>query len=727
VIVRAFLAAWLVATAVPAAEVKIFRLARQQAFLRGELDGIGVDALGTLRLAASAERLAAFAEPFVLAASRGPDGWVVGTGNEGRVMAVAADGTVSELFAVPEPEVFAVLATEDGTVYAAGSPSGAVYRWREGRAEPFFAPGETYVWDLELLPDGRLLVATGTQGRLFVVDAAGSGTVLWDGDDTHVRAVHALADGSVLAGTADEGLVVRISPEGRVRTLHDAAEPEVVDFAAGPDGVVFTAAVASEASQLPATPAKPQASAEQGQQGGGKAEEEAEAGAAVVVVVEETATDTLLGSRPPGYQGPRSNVLRIDATGNVESVARLDEDTVYDLLWADGRLWIGTGVEGKLYTLRDRDLVLENDVDERQIMALVPAGGELPAFATTNAAAFYRLAGGQSRSGSYTSPVLDAQQISRFGTFRWLGEQPPGSQLRFSFRSGLSAEPDRTWSAWTPAEQGREIDLAAVPAARYVQWRLEASASGASPALAAAELSYRQQNLAPRITALEVMDPGQVMVSYTFNPGDQVYEPASPTRDGMFTSLEPSHEEADRRLKTLWKKGYRTVRWTASDPNEDELTYRLDFRPEGEEAWYEVAEEVRDAAHYSFDATVLPDGLYRFRLTAGDRLPGADERLADERVSEPVVVDHSPAVLGRVRREGAELSVVVEDALSPLREAVYSVGAGEWLDAAAADGLLDGMHETLRVPVPAGARLVMLRVTDAAFNTVTFDLAAEER
>ena len=34
--------------------------------------------------------------------------------------------------------------------------------------------------------------------------------------------------------------------------------------------------------------------------------------------------------------------------------------------------------------------------------------------------------------------------------------------------------------------------------------------------------------------------------------------------------------------------------------------------------WLPVADEI-DERHYSFDATALPDGLYRFRLRAADR------------------------------------------------------------------------------------------------------------
>ena len=58
-----------------------------------------------------------------------------------------------------------------------------------------------------------------------------------------------------------------------------------------------------------------------------------------------------------------------------------------------------------------------------------------------------------------------------------------------------------------------------------------------------------------------------------------------------------------------------------------------------------------------------------------------------------------------------------------MRRAAVSVDAGEWRPVRAADGLLDGRRETLRVEVPEGTRLLLLRVLDAAFNVVTFDLS----
>jgi hypothetical protein len=358
--------------------------------------------------------------------------------------------------------------------------------------------------------------------------------------------------------------------------------------------------------------------------------------------------------------------------------------------------------------------------------------------ATTNAAAVYRLLADERRAGTYTSPVLDAGQIARFGVFRWLGEAAPGARVAFSFRSGLAAEPDATWSAWSearpPADGGRELPLDEVPSARYFQWRAQLSApAGATPAIAGVEVSYRQENLAPRITDLRALDPGQILVAYNFNPTNQVYEPAHPNREGIFTTLAPPAEGGDDRLKPLWKKGFRTLRWKAEDPNEDALTYRLTFRPEGGGEWLPMVEEL-DETHYSFDETALPDGIYRFRLEASD---ASDEdpgpALSDERVSEPVVVDHTVPRLIGVRRDGDRLVVELADEGNPLREAEYSLGGGPWKAAEVRDGLLDGRREELLVPaVPApgtngaaGAALLILRVSDAAFNVVTFDLSRE--
>lgn len=714
--------------AADAAEVKIFRSDSQEAVLEGALEGVSVDPLGAIEIARRLERLATIEEPFVFSAAPHPDGWVVGTGNSGKVLRVDRGGEITELHAAEEPEVFAVEVDRDGAVLAATSPDGKVYRIAGEQVEVIFEAEDRYIWDLARDAEGRLLVATGLAGRLYRIDGSGQPLVLYESRDSHVRAITVLPDGAILLGTAGQGLIVRIDPDGGVTTLHDAAHPEILAIVATPDGTAYAAALASEASFVDLS-AKSSGTSQESS--GEKSTDDS-----VAVVAEAAGT---VGSRSASFSGPRSLVLEISPAGKAFEVASFQSETVHSLLFEDGDLWIGTGQEGKLYRWSERRLIHEAMLEERQVASLA-AGPAGVAAVTANASAIYRLHGEAESAGTYTSAVLDAAQVSRFGSFLWQGSLPRRATVELAFRSGMSAEPDATWTAWAGggtvrctdcdngSGRGQEVALGGVASGRYVQWRARLERGRAdSPRLEGVELSYRQENLRPKIEKLEVLDSGKILVPSSFNPQNQTFEPWSPNREGIFTTLRlEAPKNGDGRLKELWKKGYRTLRWSAADDNGDELSYRLEFRREktGDD-WLSMVEETKET-YYSFDATVLPDGIYRFRLTASDGEARSEaEALSHEKVSETVVIDHASPVLVAHQRRGSTIEVELRDALSPMRDAAVSVDAGEWRPARAVDGLLDGRRETLRLELPAEARLLLLRVSDAAHNVVTFDLLEE--
>ena len=78
-------------------------------------------------------------------------------------------------------------------------------------------------------------------------------------------------------------------------------------------------------------------------------------------------------------------------------------------------------------------------------------------------------------------------------------------------------------------------------------------------------------------------------------------------------------------------------------------------------------------------------------------------------------------------RGDGSLRIDLADDLSPLREVVFSGDATEWQATEAADGLLDGRRETIVLTPDDGTGLLLLRVTDAAFNVITFDLSSHLR
>ncbi len=716
-----------VASTLGAGTVRIFEMQTQEAFLEGKFEGVGVDRLGTLRLADRVEKVAPVEEPFVFAAASHPEGAVLGTGNSGRVVLARRDGTAQVLFSLPEPEVFAVHVDDDGSVLAGSSPNGKVYRLAPGATDPeaIFDPGERYIWDLERDAHGHLLVATGTEGRLLRVAEDGTGEVVLDHTDPHIRTLAVAPRGEILIGTAGNGLVLLLDRAGKLSTLYDAAQPEVTAFAFAPDGDIYVAALASEASFLTLGSGAAKSN------GKDESEEKGEDGK---VSVTEGAVSA--GSRPASFEGARSLVLRIAPGLVARNVTSWKDETVHSLLYERGRLWIGTGLEGKLYSWQAGQRLLERDFEERQVIALLAprsaADGPGPIVATTNGAAVYRFSEASEREGRYTSQALDAEQPSRFGTLHWRGRVPAGATLEWQVRSGMSAKPDATWSEWqgvaARSDREREVSLGDVPRGRYLQWRAALrGARGVSPRIDSVEISYLQANQAPLVSSVEVLDPGEILVPQGFNPTSQVFEPATPNKDGIFTTIDPGKKEPAKRTKTLWKKGFRTLRWKAEDPNSDELRFALAFRPEGEASgeseWLEIAEDL-ETSYWSFDSTALPDGLYRFQVTASDRRGNPeDEALEGERTSALVTVDNSPPELEEATRRGDGIEATVVDRLSPLRRVEVSVDAEVWTEVPAADGLLDGRRESFSIDAPPGA-LVLLRVTDAALNVVTLDLTS---
>ena len=79
-------------------------------------------------------------------------------------------------------------------------------------------------------------------------------------------------------------------------------------------------------------------------------------------------------------------------------------------------------------------------------------------------------------TGTFLSRVFDAGQQVGWQSLSWQAQLPPGTTLAMSVRTGDTATPDGSWSAWTPiASSGGQIGLAG----RYAQYRaLLSSSSG---------------------------------------------------------------------------------------------------------------------------------------------------------------------------------------------------------------------------------------------------------
>ena len=72
-------------------------------------------------------------------------------------------------------------------------------------------------------------------------------------------------------------------------------------------------------------------------------------------------------------------------------------------------------------------------------------------------------------NANQVSRVLDAHQMVTWDRLIYRADVPAGSSLQISIRTGNSATPDSTWSAWTQVAHGGRVDASS----RYLQYRVD--------------------------------------------------------------------------------------------------------------------------------------------------------------------------------------------------------------------------------------------------------------
>ncbi len=712
-------------------------------FVRGRFSGISLSREGRMSLAPKMDTVFSSDQPAIWAAAEGPDGAIyAATGHRGRVYKIDRAGKSTVLWTADQPEVFALAVDSKGVVYAGSSPDGKVYRIEKGKAAEYFNPKARYIWCLALAPDGALYVGTGDQGKIFRVESAGHGDVYYETGQSHITGMAVDSQGRLLAGTDPNGILYRISGKDKAFALYNASLPEIRAILPMPDGSIYAAALGGAV-------ARQAQAASQAAAGAG-----ANSGAGVVttsITVEAQAGEIKPPVQPqqPQQQSQsaagvpavstqytpsvdlsgvdRSAVYRINPDNTVETLWSSKEENVYDLLALEKQLLFSTDVSGRIYGLApDRRVTLVAQTNEGQTTRLLPSDHSILA-TTSNMGRILRLGEGPGSTGSYEAPVHDSGTASRWGSLSWRADLPQGCTLQFRTRSGNSAKPDRTWSDWSDPVASPTASRIASPNARYIQWKADLTgASGATPALTSVTLAYLPQNSPPVVRSINVTTQSAAApqgskpqsgasssAAYSVTVTDTPDSSSTSTSSGT-----PAQTLPRASLQQI------SISWQADDPDGDRLVYALYFRGDDETQWKLLKTGMHENS-LTFDADVLADGKYYFRVTASDREsnPPSVAREA-QLVSAPVIIDNTPptVTIGTVRYSGGTAHIEWEaaDAASSLRRCEYSLDAAPWIPVEAADGVIDSPRETFALDLSAlspGEHLVVIRVADSANNT----------
>jgi sugar lactone lactonase YvrE len=714
-----------------ASQTQFWQVGAFDEFLQGTLHDVSLNQEGSLQLAPPTE---AYFDPeqslaFSLTSDR--DGrFYVGTGHQGKVFRVDAQGQGKLLFQASEPEILAIASGPDGNLYAASSPEGKIYRVTpEGKSSVFFDPKQKYIWSLVFDGRGRLYAGTGDAGKIYEVDPDGKGRVFFDSLQTHVICMAFDGKGNLLAGSDPNGLIFRISPEGKGFVLYKADFPEVHALALAADGHIYAAALGGNGATptspffMPPVQVQPQPASVTTvtvtASGGNEPAEAEDADAQQTptpqpppphapALSEHLSPSFNRGTAPSAFTPPsspqgRGALIRIAPDNSAETLWTSDRESIFGLALEGRNVLFSTDGSGRIFRLSPSAdgplLTLMTETREAQATRLLVEGSNVYV-ATSNVARLFRLGSGAAHEGSYESPVKDAKFVSHWGGLSWRSQAPAGGSLQLYTRSGNSEHPDATWSDWEGPYSNADGSQVSSPSARYIQWKaVFKGKDGETPVLDDVTLAYLNENLPPELHALDVNASGGSLPSGV--PNIAVGNPGASPGDH----------------KT-------TIAWQADDPNGDRLVYSLYLRASDEREWHLVKAHLHEN-NYGLDGPAVPDGEYVARVVASDEEsnpPGQARR--SELVSAPFWIVNTPPRVEvssqQARGASAEVHFHASTEISPLRAAEVSVDGSPWKPVAADDGIIDSRSETFTVSLPQlapGEHEVLLRATDVGGNT----------
>ena len=739
----------LAAGALGAAAPTFWTVSTQADFLKGDVEDLSIDSDGRVFLGPSATVVADTAAPFLWGVVAGPDGTLfAGSGNEGKVLKVGKDGKVATFFDAPELEVHALAPAPNGGLYAATSPDGKIYAIAaDGTSRTLFDPEDKYIWALAVDKGGNLFAATGDKGVIYRITPDGRGTRFYKTSTTNVVSLAFARDGSLVAGTESPGRVFRIDASGKAFVLLDSPYREIHALRVTDDGTIYAAAVsaAQGSGGEDRSPSAPPAETSR---------------APVASVSTEITAISVMESgvggaapAPPGRAARRPGrgaIYRIRTDGLWDTLWETGEDAPYDLLVeADGSLLVGTGTEGKIFKIAGNPAraTLLARAAARQITALMRDGSGRVVGATSNPGKLFALSPASARRGTYESDVRDAGTVASWGAIRWRSSGR-GGQVQVFTRSGNTANPDETWSAWSKAYSQPDGEQITSPNARYLQWRAvlaaDAPQAGATngapgPILTSVTAAYLPRNLRPEVSTITVHPPGTVfqrpfstgemeIAGFEDNTSDGRQPVQANPAQGAGGAPPPAAPALGRRI---YQKGLQTFVWKAEDQNDDRLQFDVSYRREGETAW-KVLQRGRWDPIFVWDTTSVPDGTYLVKVTASDspsNSPGT--ALAGELESVGFDVDNTAPrveIQGPARAGSRTIAFVVRDDQSPVQRVEYSLDASRWRLVYPKDGIPDSRREEFEVTLQDGeaGRSVIIRATDAMNNVATAVAAVPE-
>ncbi len=645
-------------------------------------------------------------------------------------VSISDTGTISlapkltEIFNTGQSYVWSSAVDAQGNVYLGTGGDGRIFRVDASGSGKMFADlNELNVSALAIGKDNALYAGTSPDGKIYRIDASGNATIFFEPKEKYIWSLAVLSDGSLAVGTGENGRIYRVksanaTPETAL--LFDTSETHIISLATDRQGNLYAGTDAKGLVLRFAPGGKPFALLDSslreihqiavGSDGSIYALALGDAAAASKSPPPAVTESSTTPVETPVVQTEQPAKSRYDLSTAKSAVYRIFQDGGSDIIWNSANVTAfsiaaNPNGNGVLIGTSDKGRIYSVNNTGKETLLLQSNEGQISTLQMygNQIVATSSNQGKLYRAGAETvaEGSYESSVLDAKAAATWGRiSWRSNGNVALQTRSGNTEKPDETWSDWSAVYTDQKGAQVSSPKTRFLQWRAILKSAPGSTNLNGVDVAYLTGNIAPEILSIQILPTN---VGLLANPPIQI-DPniENSGLDPTVFGLPPVANIPPRRV---YQRGARSVQWTAEDRNGDRLEYSVYYREVGENNFKLLRDNLREN-FFTLDGAALADGRYIFKIAANDSPSNPiAQSLSGEKISEPVDIDNTaPTVtaIGTAQIVGdkARVSFEANDSSSYLHKAEYSVNGGDWREVYADDGISDGARERYSLEIP---------------------------
>ena len=646
---------------------------------------------------------------------------------------------LTEIYKTEQPYIWSSAADSSGNIYLGTGSDGKIFVVNaSGKGSLFADLAELNVSALAIGRNGELFAATSPDGKVYIVDKTGKASVYFDPKQKYIWSLAIMADGSLAVGTGENGRIYRVrsaNADPDASLLYDTSETSIISLMTDKSGNLYAGTDPNGLVLRFGTDGKPFAVLDTTLREVHQLALGTDGSVYALSIGESAASEKPSATPSPTPAASKSTAAkaveppaksRYDLTSADSAVFRILPDGGSDLVWASS-----TVTAFSIFSFSPAHILLVGTSDKGRIYSVTDDGRETLALQTdANQISTIGVVGNQLFVSSSNQGTLfkigsdtvaegsyESSVLDAKATASWgrIWWRSNGG-VQIETRTGNTQTPDETWSTWASVGANSKVTS---PKSRYLQWRAILRSGPVAARLSEVSVAYQPRNIAPEVLSIQVLPTNVGLIA---NPAPQIDPNIALT--GLDPSVfgVPAVTVAPRRI---YLRGATSLQWTAEDRNGDELVYDVLYKDVSDTNFRALRENLDDN-FFTIDGQSLADGRYIFKIVAKDaRSNPAGMALSGERVTDPVDIDNTAptvSVQGQASVNGntARVTFAATDTASYLTKAEFSVNGGEWQTVYADDGISDSPNESYTVLIPvsaAGEYVVTLRAFDVNGNS----------